>query len=305
MTSVARRSFVKSLLGCAPFAVMPEMRGERHRQATSGKLNFHVSGPFVFLYFSKRILILSPNPADHLGPYLTTLTSESDLLQPFIYELVGPTANAIQPAPTAIGGIASQRLAIPASALQLDTMGTIDSAHNRYFALWVPMPKTIVPWHPVHVTVSGADSPLKPAPMDAHVPVGYTLVYDNVTFASVQVNNLGDSKQNWNPNLVPLPDQNYVDVALPMEPSLKQDCCHASALAAFGKKLDLLMGINQKPRLDIAIRYTDDPASCAEYLAETIHHAGEDCRGPRTHPGHDCKAALLEIDGVSDNVTIG
>jgi hypothetical protein len=308
MQNVPRRNVLKSLLAVGPAASIPFLTpvGQSATAATSGTLNLHVSGPFLFLHFPTRVLILAPNPADHLAPYFTTLSSESDIDLKGVYELVGPSTETTQPLPYPIGTIAAQRLNIQAATLKLDQMGTLDPGHIRYFALWVPTPGMMAPWHPVDVNVSGQGSPFGPASTQRYFPVGYTLIYDNVTFATVQINNLADSSKTWSPNLTPLPYQSVVDIYLPMEPSLKVDECHVSALAAFGNELDLLAGVNQFPKLDLKIHYNSDPASCSTEMSR--HKSKEEHSNrekSRTHPGHDCKAPIVEIDNVSDKVKLG
>jgi hypothetical protein len=300
MTTVGRRQFVQSLLASAPLAAISKMQGAGGATPASGTFNLRVSGPFLFLYTSSRILILSPQPAAHLGPYLWTEVSEIDLDLGSTYELKGPTPGSSKPVPTQIGATVAQRLAIRASRVGLDGTGVIDPKHLRYFALWVPMPNMIVPSHPVAIDLSGNDSPFRKT---VNLPVGYTLIYNNVAFSDIKVNDLTAPSKNWVPNAVPLPNQPVLNMDLGMESSLTEDHCHQSAIAAFGKEVDLISGAAPNP-LNLVIRYAEDVAACALFLKHPKQH-GAIKPDMVTHPGHDCKAPILEIDGVSDSATVG
>jgi hypothetical protein len=190
----------------------------------------------------------------------------------------------------------------------MDAGGEVDPGKkNRRFALWVPMPGTIVPWHPIQTNVSGNDSPFDPS-KNLYLPVGYTFVYDKTPFADVQIICPRDVTKNWNPKVAPYPGQSSADLTLCMLSSLDMDDCHESALLAFGVIRDMLQGVNPGKRLDLTLKYVQDGADCLAQKAAARTKATNkmnEIRGRVGRTGTDCKAAVIEITGVSDKVKLG
>jgi hypothetical protein len=135
-------------------------------------------------------------------------------------------------------------------------------------------------------------------------------VYENQTFSKVALNCPANPTFNWNPKLIPYPGQASADILLEMSSSLDVDCKHKDATNAFSDECALYAGVNPGVRLDLGLDYGPPMAGCqslAEALKKRKPHGAmppmsEDDKG---HTGTDCKAGLLEIINVSDNVKLG
>jgi hypothetical protein len=197
---------------------------------------------------------------------------------------------------------------IEAKKLKMDSGGTIDSGRSqRFFALLVPSPDWIVPWHPIEITVTGNDAPSN---QKVCLSVGYTFVYLNQTLAQVAIKCPKDSTYNWPAKLMPFPGENSGDILIEMSSSLDVDCKHKGARESFADQCSLYRGVNPGVALDLDLDYGPLPAGCKAFQDEmkkrkhhgALHGIAPDDRG---HTGTDCKSALLEIVNVSDNVTLG
>jgi hypothetical protein len=310
MYRASRRNLLQSLLylpaACAGTRFIPS---EQDAPAATGSVNLHLRGPFSFLFFEnpqrKEILIISPDPPNHHLPSMSSQYAETPVQRAdYVLSGVTPTSKA-QPdfaAPNV------NRLTVDAKKLQMDTRGVIDPRRTlRFFSLSVPSPDWIVPWHPVAIKVTGKDSPY---PTQVDLPVGYTFVYPNQTFAQVAVTCPSNIKDSWLPKLAPYPGQNSVDILVEMSSALDIDCNHATAMTAFSAECALYADINPGARLDLGLDYGPPPATCqsaAKALSKRkVSEKIPDIRfHPLTHTGTDCKAALLEIINVSDKVTLG
>jgi hypothetical protein len=276
---------------------------------TTGFLNLHLRGPFTYLFFAnparKEILIISPDPLNHHLPFISSQYSESPIQrQDYVLAGVNPTSKP-QPDWT---DPSVNRISIQASKLKMDAGGVIDPGKaQRFFSISVPSPDWIVPWHPIEITVTGNDSPYS---NKVSLSVGYTFAYQNQTLSQVALNCPANPTFNWNPKLIPYPGQASADILLEMSSSLDVDCKHKGAMSAFSDECALYAGVNPGARLDLGLDYGPPMASC-QSLAKSLknrkpHGAlppmSEDDRG---HTGTDCKAGLLEIVNVSDNVKLG
>jgi hypothetical protein len=311
MYTTSRRNLLRSL-SCLPAAlVLPRFLPTV--QATplplTGNLNLHLRGPFTYLFFAnpnrKEILIVSPDPLNHHLPFISSQYAEAPIQkQDYVLAGVNPTAKS-QPDWT---DTTVSRITIPAGKLKMDMGGVIDSGKaQRFFSLSVPSPDWIVPWHPIEITVTGTDSPYN---TKVWLPVGYTFVYQNQTFAQVALNCPANTTYNWAPKLTPYPGQDAADLLVEMASSLDVDCKHKGATDAFADECAIYTGVNPGARLDLGLDYGPPMAGCqslAEALKKRKPHRAmppkpEDAKG---HTGTDCKAGLLEIINVSDNVKLG
>ena len=132
----------------------------------------------------------------------------------------------------------------------------------------------------------------------------------NQTFAQVALNCPANTTYNWAPKLTPYPGQDAADLLVEMASSLDVDCKHKGATDAFADECAIYTGVNPGARLDLGLDYGPPMAGCqslAEALKKRKPHRAmppkpEDAKG---HTGTDCKAGLLEIINVSDNVKLG
>ncbi|MGO9438575.1 MAG: hypothetical protein ACLP00_30225, partial [Terracidiphilus sp.] len=290
----SRRNMLRYLL-MAPASVALQRlsaQAQERPRAVAGYLNLYLEGPFSFVYLpaQKSVLILAPITSQHHEPSFTSEMDEKVVIKTYDYALVGPTP-ATQPTwiyPNQ--AIQVNRLLIPSAAIGMDQGGTIDKGKKRYFSLRVPNPNTITPWHPVNVTVNGKNSPFSSPTL---LPVGYTFSYKNTNFSGVKVKCLTDSSKSWDPSLHSLPNQKDAEIIVSMTSLLDDDPCHQVAINSFADGRNLYDDVNPGKKLDLALSYPNTPSDCEKH------------RHSEAHTGADCKAAVLEIDGASNSVTLG
>jgi hypothetical protein len=277
----------------------------------AGCLNVHFRGPFTYLYYAnpnrKEVLIICPRPKNHHLPYVSSELSEAPVGE-HDYSLQG-----VKPTQKSYPEWASKnvnRLMVPASKLKMDTGGIIDPGRaKRFFSVVVPSPDWILPWHPVEITITGGHSPSAGAKL--FYPVGLTFVYEQQATADVSLVCPTDSNYPWKAQLNPSPAGNSSDILLEMDSSLDVDCQHANAIHSFAAECDLYKGVNPGASLDLGLNYGDPMPNCAT-LREAIagwQRSGNGmipaiAHNSLGHTGTDCKAAILEINGVADSVTL-
>src|SRR5437899_5547655 len=310
MRSTSRRNLLRSIVALPiSMAAARSSFGNAANPAGTEILNLHLRGPFTYLFFAnpmrKEILLVSPDPLNHHLPFVSSQNSEVPI-QKQDYVLAGVTATTKAQPDWSDNSVS--RVNIEAKKLKMDSSGTIDPGRTqRFFALSVPFPDWIVPWHPIQITVTGNDAPSNKQVL---LPVGYTFVYLNQTLAQVAVKCPKDSTYDWPAKLMPFPGENSGDILIEMSSSLDVDCKHKGAREAFADQCGLYKGVNPGVGLDLDLDYGPRPAGCNSFQNEMKHrkHHGPlhvistDDRG---HTGTDCKSALLEIVNVSDQVKLG
>jgi hypothetical protein len=109
---------------------------------------------------------------------------------------------------------------------------------------------------------------------------------------------------------MPYPGQDAADLLVEMASSLDVDCKHKGAMDAFADECAIYAGVNPGVLLDLALNYGPPSANCGSLAKAIVKRKPHqplltiptDDRG---HTGTDCKASLLEIVNVSDNVKLG
>lgn len=310
MHSTSRRNLLRSIAALPiSMAAARSSFGRAADGAGTEVLNLHLQGPFTYLFFAnpmrKEILLVSPDPLNHHLPSMSSQSSEAPI-QKQDYVLAGVTATTKAQPDWSDNSVS--RVSIEAKKLKMDSSGTIDPGRSqRFFALSVPSPDWIVPWHSIQITVTGSDAPSNKPVL---LPVGYTFVYLNQTLAQVAVKCPKDSSYDWPAKLTALPGGNSADILIEMSSSIDVDCKHKGAREAFADECALYKGVNPGVALDLDLDYGPPPAGCTS-LQNELKHRKHHGRLPAVymhglgHTGTDCKSALLEIVNVSDQVKLG
>jgi hypothetical protein len=302
METTSRRTLLRSLLGIPATLALGNLGCNRDQKpgGDTGELNLYLKGPFSLVFYQglTKIHVISPAPACHHDPSMSSDAAETVLSEPYDYQLLGVSAQ-----PTT-WKYPDQRLTVPAAAIGLDKGGVIDKNRTRYFSLEVPSPHDIVPLHPVKMTIGGKNAPAQNPPV---VPVGYVFVYRKTDLSQVKVScQVSGKTVFWDPQLSALPGDSSAEIIVEMTSKLDSDPCHSVAIDSFGKQRDLYQG------LDLSVSYPGDPP-CPGGDSNPCPPQTESptVRGPfvsptlMTHTGADCKAGIIEITDVSNNATLG
>jgi hypothetical protein len=306
MGTMSRRNALRYLLVAPAIVGLQELLSNFRAQAetTKGYFNLYLEGPFSFVFFSgqRSVVILAPITTQHHEPSFTSEMDEAVIRKSYDYQLVGPIAARQSKWVYPDTATKVDRLLIPATKLGMDQGGTIDKGKNRYFSLRVPLPHTITPWHPVAMIVTGHDSPFSGTSL---LPVGYTFTYKNADFSGVKVNCLTDSSKGWNPRLRPLSSQRDAEIIVSMSSLLDCDPGHQVAITSFAAGRDLYKNVNPGKSLDLTLSYPGMPIDCNREGVSPRPESPALDYWMVAHTGADCKAAILEIDGVSDSAVLG